>query len=172
MKNKLNNNSETRCFSEALGQTIAFGRSFSMATPLRTIKHHGFHFDAEVVVRCNFSMDDTVGIHRNYTDLMGIASQQASRKNEDPSTWGVIMSRVFKGDLRDEIEMYIVRLFPSRKDALNAAEEVMWMMEVYGFSPNEEDEVVRLVDEGYEILTESSLEENGSHINTELLGWE
>ena len=141
----MNNNTNTRAFAESLGRATAFGRDIVTCDALLNPQSYGFYYfanDAEAII---VSPTDPEGAYSYWAGELREAQALAERHNQDPSTYGVMMSHRY-----GRIYMNLVRVEYMKSRALDMAENdsVQRPSVIYGFGRNQETERITLDSEG------------------------
>ena len=149
MNNKLNNNATTRSFAESFGKAIAFGGSIVTCDCLLNTMSSGYYYYANDEDPIIVSPTDPAGAYQYWSDFLREAQALATRNNEDPDTYGIMMT--FNHG-RGCIYMNLVRCEWMKSKMLDIAENdsVQCPSHINAFSPNSLDERIRLTDAGRE----------------------
>ena len=143
----LNDNTNTRAFAESIGRAIAFGQDIVTCDALLNPQSYGFYYfanDAEAIV---ISPTDPEGAYSYWAGELREAQALAERHNQDPSTYGVMMSYSYG---RGCIYLTLVRVEYRKEWALDMAENdsVQCPSVIYSYGRNEETERITLDSEG------------------------
>ena len=143
----MNNNHNTRAFAESIGRATAFGQDIVTCDMLLNPQSCGYYYyanDAEAIV---VSPTDPKGAYSYWADFLREAQALAERHDQDPETYGVMMS--FNHG-RGCIYMNLVRVEYMKSKALDMAEndKVQCPSSITAFGRNQENERITLDSEG------------------------
>lgn len=143
----MNNNTNTRAFAESIGRAIAFGQDIITCDALLNPQSYGFYYmatDGDPIV---VSPTDPKGAYSYWADLLRDAHALSERHDQDPATYGVIMT--FDHG-RGCVYVNLVRVEYMKSRALDMAENdsVQCPSSIISFGRNEEKEVFYLDKEG------------------------
>lgn len=143
----MNNNTNTRAFSESVGRALSFGQDIVTCDALLNPQSYGFYYlayDAENIV---VSPTDPKGAYSYWADFLREAQTLAEKHNHDPATYGVIMSF---NSRRGCIYLNLVRVEYMKSRALDMAENdsVQCPTFITEFGRNQDEKTYYLDKEG------------------------
>ena len=143
----MNDNTNPRAFAESLGRALCHGQNIVTCDALLNPQSYGFFYyanDAEAIV---VSPTDPEGAYSYWADLLREAQALAERHNQDPATYGIMMTY---NHGRGCIYLNLVRVEYMKSRALDMAEndEVQCPSSIMEFGRNQENKRIYLDAEG------------------------